>query len=158
MLVPLWLSWSSLLSIVGCGPCDNTYIYMNNSYEEKKVLFFLLRCEKVLSLAPTWSPGRTKKRWQDGGSTPAFTYNSNYVPWSQTTIWVLPLKPLHYLMLILLQDGFIMSGDWWGYPVTPRSIFRRCVSLFVGLGIRKTQSFLFSQTLSSWKEEIKSKL
>ena len=29
----------------------------------------------MLSLAPTWSPGRTKKRWQDGGSTPSFTYN-----------------------------------------------------------------------------------
>ena len=53
------------------------HTYMNNLYEEKncKIFFFLLRCEKVLSLAPTWSPGRTKKRWQDGGSTPSFTYN-----------------------------------------------------------------------------------
>ena len=80
MLVPLWLSWSSLLSIVGCGPCDNTYIYEQFIWR-KKLQDFLLP-------APMWKsaligahlvPLLPKKRWQDGGSTPSFTYNSNYV-------------------------------------------------------------------------------
>ena len=39
------------------------HTYMNNLYEEKncKIFFFLLRCEKVLSLAPTWSPSYQRK-------------------------------------------------------------------------------------------------